>query len=254
MVEKGFILVLVFLLFSLGFVSALDEDSVKIRSWMKIAPGEARIWNLNDVEFAIKQISIEITNHSQNVRITVTKYNEKPAEVSVEKSGGVYRYLQIKDKNLKNVLNKSRITLQVRKTWMQEYRLGKDKIALFKFNNNTEKWDELPTIFKEEGTTHYEYDVELTSFSYFAIAEKTTDTGEGTTSQETASQEIASQETASQETPSVDTTIQETITAKITNIDKSEEAPWGSWIIIVIAIAIVAAGIIYFSQRKKKWF
>ena len=142
----------------------------KIHSWTKITPGVATIMKDFDKEFGIREIQITVNNPAQDVKITVTKHPGKPAEVSVEKSGKVYNYLQIETQNLADKLDKGIVTIQVDKIWASNNNLGKDRIAMFKFDGN--KWNELTTNYKSEDNDYYYYDVELDSFSYFAISEK----------------------------------------------------------------------------------
>ena len=144
----------------------------KINSWTKITPGAVAIMKDFKKDFGIKQIQIEVNNEAQNVKITVTKYESKPAEISAENLGKVDKYLQIKEQNLKEKLKGATLTIQVEKSWISNNSLDKDNIALFKFDETSKQWTELPTTFKEEDSTYYYYDVELNSFSYFAIAEK----------------------------------------------------------------------------------
>lgn len=142
------------------------------KSFEKITPGNVTIIKDFDTEIGLKQIQIQVRNEAQNVKINVNKYDSRPANVSVEKQGKVHKYLQIETENLTESLEKATITIQVEKSWINESELIKDDIALFKFNESSEAWDELVTIYTEEDDTYYYYDVELTSFSYFAIGEK----------------------------------------------------------------------------------
>jgi len=144
----------------------------RIHSWTRITPGAAKIIKDFDAEIGIKQIQIEVNNEVQNVKMSVTKYGGKPAMVSKEKTGKVQKYLQIELENILDNLKKSIVTIQVEKSWVSGQSLDKENIALFKFNENKERWDELETSYKEESGTYYFYDIELTSFSYFAISEK----------------------------------------------------------------------------------
>jgi hypothetical protein len=70
-------------------------------------------------------------------------------------------------------MNKSIITFQVEKSWIENNSLQKENISVYRFNTSTEIWKELNTSFTEEDNSSYYYDVELTHFSYFAIGEKT---------------------------------------------------------------------------------
>ena len=126
-----------------------------------------------DAEIGVKVIQIQVNNNAQNVKITVTKYDNKPAEVSVEKTGKVYQYLQIEATNLGNNLDKAIVQFRVEKSWISSNGLNKDKISVFKFNENSKEWNELLTVYNSSDNTYDFFDVELTSFSFFAISEKT---------------------------------------------------------------------------------
>ena len=153
--------------------------TTKSNTFTKITPGNVSIMKNFDKETGIKEIQINVNNPAQNVRIIVTKYDGKPAEVSVEKTGKVYQYMQIKTENLGDKLEKAVVKIKVEKSWTSENGLDKDKIALFKFNENSKKWDELSTVYDTSDDTYDYFDVELTSFSYFAISEKTVAEEEG---------------------------------------------------------------------------
>jgi len=141
-------------------------------SWTKITPGVATIMKDFDKEIGLKQIQIEVNNEAQNVRIAVTKHEGKPAAVSVEKSGKTYKYLHINAENLEGKLEKVIIRMQVEKSWMVANGFEIDNMAMFKFNENSNKWDELDTAYVEADNDYYYYDAEVDSFSYFAISEK----------------------------------------------------------------------------------
>ena len=150
----------------------------KIHSWTLITPGVATIMKDFDSEFGIKQIQIDVNNPAQNVKITVTKHDGKPAEVSVEKSGKVYHYLQVVDENLENKLDKATVEFRVERSWAAGVELGKNDIAVFRYNEAASRWDELTTTSTGEDITYYYYEVELDEFSYFAISEKSVVTEE----------------------------------------------------------------------------
>lgn len=145
----------------------------RVHSWAKMTPGVVSIMKDFDNEIGIKQIQIEVKNEAQNVKITVRKYDSKPAEVSVEKSGKVYRYIQIETENLADKLEKATLRIQVNKSWVSDSNLDKEDIALFKFDGSANKWNELITDYIETDENYYYYNIELANFSYFAISEKT---------------------------------------------------------------------------------
>ena len=160
-----------------GGSSTATTTPAKIQSFTKITPGAATVMKDFNAATGVKQIEITVNNEAQNVKVTVTKYDGRPADVSVSKTGKVYQYLQIKTENLADKLNKAIVQFKVSKTWASENNLEKEKIVVSKFDETADKWNELTTTYSSEDTNYYYYDVELTSFSYFAIAEKSTVTG-----------------------------------------------------------------------------
>jgi len=143
----------------------------KTQSWGKIIPGIVEIMKDFNVDIGVKQIEIEVKNEANNVEVSVIKYDSKPASVSVSKTN-TYKYLQVKDENLEQSLDKAIMTIQVEKSWALANNLNKEDIALFKYDETSQTWSELKTTFKEEDSTYYYYDTELRGFSYFAIASK----------------------------------------------------------------------------------
>ncbi len=154
-----------------GAVTATNKTT-KTNSWTKITPGNVTIMKINDKEIGLKEISIEVNNPAQNVKVTVIKYDGKPVNVSVEKSGKVYKYLEIQSRNLENNIKKGVITLQVEKSWLISNGLTKDKVVLFRYDVNSNQWNELETKYINSDSENEYFEVELMSFSFFAIAEK----------------------------------------------------------------------------------
>ncbi len=197
----------------------------KTQSWDKVTPGAATIMKNFDPAFGLKEITIEVNNPAQDVKITVSKYDSKPAEVSKAIEGKVYKYMQIKTTNLAEKLSKAKITVQVEKSWVTANSLDKDKIAVFKFENSN--WKELSTAYKSEDTSNYYYDAEVTSFSYFAVGEKVV---------------------AAAEKPSIG----ETAKAAAKEVGKAVQSVFNSiWFwIIVILVVVAIVGIIYYKKKK----
>lgn len=198
--------------------------STKLHGFAEIVPGKVSIMKNFDEETGIKEIQIQVNNPAQNVKITVLKYDGKPAEVSVEKSGKVFQYIQIKTENLEDNLEKATITTKVKKTWVSDNGLEEENIALFKFNEATINWEELTTTYEEEDNIYYYYVSELTSFSYFAISEKV----------------IVAE-------PEGDKSIKGAIKDS-EDLKKSGNLKW-IWIIAIVLVALITLGVI--NRRKK---
>ncbi|MCX6747057.1 MAG: PGF-pre-PGF domain-containing protein [Candidatus Pacearchaeota archaeon] len=121
----------------------------------------------------IKAIEIAVLQSVENAAVVVTKYDTKPTAVPVEKTGKVYKYVQISAPDLGTKLKTATITSFVEKTWVTQQGLQKEDVALFKFDEATNKWYELPTTYSKEDTNNYYYTATVSSFSYFVIAAKT---------------------------------------------------------------------------------
>ncbi len=156
---------------SSGGSSGVTTAPSKVLS--EINPGAASVSKYTDPNIGLKEIQINVNNKAQNVKVDVKKYDGKPAAVSVEKTGKVYQYIQIEVSNVADKLESAKITTKVEKTWVSENGLTKEGVSLFKFDNTSKQWNELSTTLSSEDSTYYYYDVQVTSFSYFAIGEKT---------------------------------------------------------------------------------
>jgi PGF-pre-PGF domain-containing protein len=162
--------------------SSTTTTKTATSSASEMSEGVATVLKYSDPSVGIKQISVEVNNPAQNVQITVTKEAGKPAAVSVAKTGKVYQYLNFETKNLADKLEKATVQFKVEKSWVAGNSVDKDKVVVSKFDETAKKWNELTTTYASEDTGYYYYDVDVTSFSYFAISEKSTVAGgeEGT--------------------------------------------------------------------------
>ncbi|RLC33467.1 MAG: hypothetical protein DRZ76_04305, partial [Candidatus Nealsonbacteria bacterium] len=143
-----------------GTISAIEKRYILT----DITPEKEAILSTFQEDMGVKEIRIIVKNEAQNVKVTVKKYDSKPEEITVEKTGKVHRYLKIETENLKDKLEKAIITIKVQKNWLLDNALDKANVAVFKFDETAGKWNELSTIYKEEDDIYYYYEVQLTSF------------------------------------------------------------------------------------------
>ncbi len=205
-----------------GGGTSATPSSQKSKSWTTINPGDEVIVRDLGIAYGIKEISIEVSEKADNPKVSVKKYDSRPAEVPVEKKGAVYKHLEIETTNLADKINKATITIQVEKSWVESNNLDKENVALFKFTDG--KWQELTTTFKEESGGNYIYDAEVASFSFFAIGEK-------------GSEEVGT--TPGGETPGAGGTT-------------GEETTKSSWILWVSIIAVIVVVVVFFVLKKKR--
>lgn len=141
------------------------------RTFDSISAGSSKTISGLDSSYAIKSLEITVNNKVQDVKVTINKFDGKPASVTIAKTGKVYKYLEISASNVEGKVSSAVITTVLSKKWVSDNQLSKDKVALFRLVNNA--WVELPTTITEEGDN---YVLASTSpgFSFFSIAEKTT--------------------------------------------------------------------------------
>lgn len=150
----------------------------KINTWTKVVVGIPVVMQDFSSQSSISQIEIEVSSEANNVQLTVNEYSSKPSGVSVSQADS-YKYLKIDTLNLVDKLSKAIVQIKVEKSWVSQKGIDKEKVGLFRFNEGTQRWNELTTVFSSEDATYYYYNVELTGFSYFVIAPKATVTTTG---------------------------------------------------------------------------
>ena len=132
---------------------------------------EAVLSNFQDA-MGVKEIKIRVNEVANNVKITVKKFDTQPSEISVPKTGQVHKYIQIITENLGTKFEGATLEFKVQKNWLSDNSIDKANVALFRFDESAGKWNELLAEYKEQDATYYYYEAQVTSFSYFAIAEK----------------------------------------------------------------------------------
>jgi len=165
-----------------GGGSSTTPSGKQTKNIVKVTPGAATIVKNFDKALGIKQIEITVNNEANNVKITITKYDGKPAAVTKEITGKIYRYLEINTENLADKLGNAALSVQVDKAWTASKNVAKENIKIFKFKDG--EWKELSTTYKGEEGSNYIYEVSLDSFSYFAIGQRIEQAQEATTGTE----------------------------------------------------------------------
>jgi PGF-pre-PGF domain-containing protein len=151
-----------------GGGATTNKTHKKTQTWTKITPGSATIMKIVDPEIGFKQINITVRNPAQTVTITVTKLDGKPASVTHEISGKVYKYIEIKGDNINEThIDKVKIQFEVNKSWINANSIDPNTIALNRYNNG---WEKLSTIKINEDNDFVYYEAETPGFSTFAIS------------------------------------------------------------------------------------
>ena len=197
----------------------------KSHIWSKITPGVAAIMHVDDPDIGLKQIKISVKNPANSVEITVTKLEGKPASVTHNFTGKVYKYIEIEATNLEDTnVEETKIQFPVNKSWISENGIDPSTIALNRYKN---EWKKLPTQKISEDSDYIYYEAKTPGFSIFVITgEKAGVTTTTTTPATTAP------------TTTIATTIPTTIPAapKISKL---------AWIVIGVIIICVVASLLW---------
>ncbi len=203
----------------------------------RLVPGAAKVMRIQKEEIGIKEIEISVKNQVNNVRITVTKLEGKPATVVHEVSGKVYQYIEITAENLgdENV-SQAKIRFEVDTSWINENRIDKHTVALYRYANDT--WQKLNTTMINETESYVTYEAVTPGFSVFAI------------SGETVKETTTTVTTTSTTLPEVTTTITTTTLPSTTTTLPEEEV--GGIDILIVALCMVVGAVLVVGYWKRR--
>jgi len=199
----------------------------KSQIWAKITPGVTEIMKIDDPDIGLKQISINVRNQANKVKITVTKLEGIPASIVHEITGKVYKYIEIEATNLVDEnISEIKIQFPVNKSWIIRNNINRATVALNRYKNNV--WARLQTREISEDNDYVYYEAESPGLTTFAI------TGE----------EIIT-------TTTIATT---TVTTTTISIVKATTIPTISYLYIIttVVIVIIIVALIVSYQRKSR--
>ncbi|MEM7827013.1 MAG: PGF-pre-PGF domain-containing protein [Candidatus Aenigmatarchaeota archaeon] len=211
-----------------------------IHSWNTIRPGVQNIIRITKREIGFKQISIDVKNPVNNVRITITKLEGRPAHVVHEIRGRVYKYVEVNAENLAdNDVSSAKIEFEVEKVWINSNNIDKSTIALNRYH--IDGWERLRTRIINETDTYIIYEAESPGFSVFAIT--------GETIEVTTTTTLVIPTTTMPITP---TTIPVATTIHVTTTLPPKEMADYTWILFVITLLIAVCILVFFGLKKSK--
>lgn len=199
----------------------------------QITPTAPAIITPTQAGLAIEQISIEVKNTVSNVQITVTQTSAPPsaaasAPVAISSSSGsVYKYIEINKANIQDAdIVKTKIKFKVENAWINSENINSATIAMSKLVNNA--WTKLQTTKLSEDSNYIYFESELSSLSVFAV------TGE----------KAIVTTTTTVKPPAT------TIPATTTTLPTTKPIS-GEWIVLAVAIIVIAAAAVHLFERKK---
>lgn len=198
-----------------------------------VAPGVINIVKISDPEIGLKQIEITVKNSARNIKVTITKLDGKPASVTHEVNGKVYRYVEIDTDNLqKDNIDSAKVRFEVLKSWLDENEYDPLSVLLNRYT--LLGWEELNTEMTGEDDDYYYYEAETPGFSTFAI---------------TGGKEPVTEVTTTTVKKTTTTVVGETTTVPIVDLTDKRGDRLIVWLVF---IALLVAAVIVL--QKVKWF
>jgi PGF-pre-PGF domain-containing protein len=142
------------------------------KTYSSITPFTPKTITSADLEASgthLTEIYISVKNRVTNVEITIEKLPKQPAEITINVTGLVYKWISITKKNLEDEnIEKAKIRFKVEKSWITDNNINSTTLALYRWHAN--KWNKLPTQKISEDSNFIYFEAETPGFSYFAIS------------------------------------------------------------------------------------
>ncbi|HID18143.1 TPA: PGF-pre-PGF domain-containing protein, partial [Candidatus Bathyarchaeota archaeon] len=123
-------------------------------------------------ETGVKAVRISVKNSVNNVQVTITKLDKKPASVVVDVEGKVYHYLSIDKENIADEdISAVNISFQVEKSWINNNNIDKATVALQRYEDGG--CSKLPTYQVDEDAVNIYYEAQSPTLSIYAITGET---------------------------------------------------------------------------------
>ncbi|MEK6899864.1 MAG: PGF-pre-PGF domain-containing protein, partial [Nanoarchaeota archaeon] len=148
------------------------------KTWATLNSGETATVDVPNGVIGVKQVSITMQELVRGVWLEV-RNDGVPGSIEMKFNKKVYKTMQIsvsptlKYDNIKN----AEVKFRVEKTWLEENKLPKEHIALFRYievllPEKVTGWAELPTQVGKDDYKYVDYTADTPGFSYFLIGEK----------------------------------------------------------------------------------
>ncbi len=134
-----------------------------------ISAGEMANVTIEETEdMAVTRIEISVKNSVSDIKVTIAKLAERPAEIAIAVTGKVYHYLNLSKENIEDAdVSKVKIAFKVEKSWISDNNINETTIALYRWANGT--WNALDTSKVSEDDDYVYFEAESPGLSYFVI-------------------------------------------------------------------------------------
>ena len=117
------------------------------------------------------EITIQVENTAENVKITVQEVTEGAAGIVTRAPKVTYKYLKIVAENITDAQIKNvTIRFTVEKSWIAQNWIDIRTITLNHYDTVTEKWTPLPTTYLSDDNTYSYFSAVSPSLSVFVIS------------------------------------------------------------------------------------
>ncbi len=123
---------------------------------------------------ALTDITIQVENAAENVKITVQEVTEDAAGIAIGAPGATYKYLNIVAENITDAQIESVvIRFKVEKSWIILNDINIATITLNRYDSLTGEWTSLPTTYLSEDDTYVYFSAVSPGLSIFGVSGST---------------------------------------------------------------------------------
>ncbi len=150
----------------------------RVMSRLRKDEGEQTL-DIPNFNMTFRAFSVDVKKDVRNVKLSVLESNSTPPfEKVLPSNSSVFKYAKVDffyqeinpSRGGDEVVNYVKIRFTVDQNWLEEEGIDAENIALFRYNEEGSKWEQLPTSLSEEGILINTYEAASAGFSYFAIA------------------------------------------------------------------------------------
>lgn len=220
----------------------------EVHSFTKITAGVATVTKFTNTALGLKEITIEVNNDANNVKITVTKLSGQPASITKSISGKTYQFIEINTSNLpESNIKSSKLAFDVTKSWLLQNGYAPDDVVLLRYNSGD--WQKLTTSRISDDSNNYRYEAVTPGFSTFAVAADKT--AAPAPAQPSANQTSPSPASSEKQTAPSSSTNQTEPSAQI-SIPGIPGLAIDLMTGVIMMIVILIVGYIYYAKIRKK--
>jgi len=157
-----------------GFISVFEPIKTVPKTTEDTQKSEFQSDTINSIKItepmvALTEIDVGVYNTVNNVKIDVSRLENKPNYVIKDISGVVYQYIKVEKTNLNDDnIKEVKIKFSVQKSWMTNNGIDKLAISLYRYQDDT--WIKISTYMVDEDDKNVNYEVDTGRLSLFAIA------------------------------------------------------------------------------------